>query len=163
VVITHLYTERRVTPLNLYVQESDETRAREALLDYGRAIKELAAANIFTGDMLRKNFGVTRHRRVIFYDYDELCLLTDCNFRDLPEPHDDSEEMSAEPWFHVGEADVFPEEFRPFLTPPPPHRDAFLSAHGELLDPEWWREGQRRARSGELPDFYPYGDERRVR
>ena len=30
-------------------------------MDYGLAIKQLAAANIFPGDMLLKNFGVTRH------------------------------------------------------------------------------------------------------
>ncbi|MGH7704015.1 MAG: bifunctional isocitrate dehydrogenase kinase/phosphatase, partial [Gemmatimonadales bacterium] len=110
VVVGHLYTERRVTPLNLYLQRAPEPAALEAVLDYGQAIKDLAAANIFTGDMLLKNFGVTRHGRVIFYDYDELCLLTECHFREIPRASNTDDEMAAEPWFYVGERDVFPEE-----------------------------------------------------
>ena len=116
--VRHLYTERRVTPLNLYLREATAEDAVEAALDYGQAIKDLAAANIFTGDMLLKNFGVTRHGRVIFYDYDELCLLTECNFREIPRARTVEDELSAEPWFSVGERDVFPEEFRAFLTLP---------------------------------------------
>ena len=102
-------------------------RPRDAVLDYGNAIKDLAGANIFTGDMLLKNFGVTRHGRVIFYDYDELCLLTDCVFRTLPQATTPDQEMAAEPWFYVGENDVFPEEFDAFMVPPGRLRNAFLS------------------------------------
>ena len=119
-IIRQLYTERRVTPLNLFLRDADEAAACEAVLDYGNAIKDLAAADIFTGDMLLKNFGVTRHGRVICYDYDELCLLSECSFRRLPQPTSIEEEFAAEPWFHVGEMDVFPEEFRAFLVPPGP-------------------------------------------
>ncbi|HJX87726.1 MAG TPA: bifunctional isocitrate dehydrogenase kinase/phosphatase, partial [Gemmatimonadales bacterium] len=111
VIVRQLYTERRVTPLNLYLRDAGEEAARDAVIDYGTAIKDLAAADIFTGDMLLKNFGVTRNGRVICYDYDELCLLSDCRFRRLPEPTTIEEEFSAEPWFHVNEQDVFPEEF----------------------------------------------------
>jgi isocitrate dehydrogenase kinase/phosphatase len=162
VVIRHLYTERRVVPLDVYLRESSPEAARDAILDYGRAIKELAAANIFTGDMLVKNFGVSRHGRVIFYDYDELCLLTDCTFRRLPQPTTLEEELSAEPWFYVGEHDVFPEEFRSFMLPASPLRDAFLATHGDLLTLDFWREMQERQREGELFDVFPYRESRRL-
>jgi isocitrate dehydrogenase kinase/phosphatase len=163
VVITHLYTERRVTPLNLYLREVDDATARDAIVDYGRAIKELARANIFTGDMLLKNFGVTRHGRVIFYDYDELTLLTDCHFRAIPTARHADEEMSAEPWYYVGEHDVFPEEFVAFLVPPGQLREAFLAEHADLLTVAFWREMQDRELAGELMDVYPYPPERRLR
>jgi isocitrate dehydrogenase kinase/phosphatase len=163
IIVRHLYTERRVTPLNLYLRQASPAQARDAILDYGNAIRDLAAANIFTGDMLLKNFGVTRQGRVIFYDYDELCLLTDVHIRDLPVAKDDSDEWGAEPWFSVSEGDVFPEEFRHFLVIPGPLGDAFLSAHADLLTPEFWRRMQELAREGELADVFPYRAERRLR
>jgi isocitrate dehydrogenase kinase/phosphatase len=163
VVVRQLYTERRVTPLNLFLRDADEAAACEAVLDYGNAIKDLAAADIFTGDMLLKNFGVTRHGRVICYDYDELCLLSECRFRRLPQPTSIEEEFAAEPWFHVGEMDVFPEEFRAFLVPPGPVRDAFLAAHGDLLDVEFWQGMQRRLAAGEVFDVFPYRRAARLR
>lgn len=162
VVIHHLYTERRVTPLNIYLRESSFEAARDAILDYGQAIKDLAAANIFTGDMLPKNFGVSRHGRVIFYDYDELVLLTDCVFRRLPEPTTPEQELSAEPWYYVGERDVFPEEFAPFMVPSGPLGDVFLSAHADLLTLEFWLEAQKQQLAGEMRDVFPYGRERRL-
>jgi isocitrate dehydrogenase kinase/phosphatase len=162
VVVRHLYTERRVTPLNLFLREADENAAREVVLDYGNAIKDLAAADIFTGDMLLKNFGVTRTRRVICYDYDELCLLSECRFRRIPQPSSMEEEFSAEPWFHVGEQDVFPEEFQAFLVPPGRLRDAFLGAHCDLLDVGFWQGVQQRVSAGELVDVFPYRREARL-
>jgi isocitrate dehydrogenase kinase/phosphatase len=162
VVIRHLYTERQVTPLNLYLRQVDEARAIEAALDYGQAIKDLAAANIFTGDMLLKNFGVTRNGRVIFYDYDELCLLTECRFRPLPAPRHDEDEFAAEPWFAVGEHDIFPEEFRAFLKIPGRAGEAFLAAHGDLLTVDYWHRMQRLAELGEVVDIYPYKPSRRL-
>jgi isocitrate dehydrogenase kinase/phosphatase len=161
VVIEHCYTERRVTPLNVALRRADERAARAAILDYGRAIKDLAGANIFTGDMLLKNFGVTRHGRVIFYDYDELALLTECSFRRIPPPTSLQDEMAAEPWFYVGEHDVFPEEFAAFLVPRGPLREVFLAHHADLLDAEFWQGMQRRLAAGEIPDVFPYGQERR--
>ena len=162
VIMRHLYTERRVTPLNLYLRQVDEPHAIDAVLDYGQAIKDLAAANIFTGDMLLKNFGVTRHGRVIFYDYDELCLLTECRFRSIPvAPHDD-EEYSAEPWFAVGERDVFPEEFRAFLALPGRLGQAFTAAHGDLLTVEYWLRMQRLAEQEAVVDIFPYKPSRRL-
>ncbi len=161
--VSHLYTERRVTPLNLFLREAAPDAALDAVLDYGQAIKDLAAANIFTGDMLLKNFGVTRQGRVIFYDYDELCLLTECHFRELPVPRGDDDEFSAEPWFYVGERDVFPQEFRSFLLLPGPMGEAFLKVHGDLLQVEFWRRMQAMQAAGEVVDFFPYRQSRKLR
>jgi isocitrate dehydrogenase kinase/phosphatase len=163
VIMQHCYTERQVTPLNLYLKRADPAAARDAVLDYGNAIKDLAAANIFPGDILLKNFGVTRHGRVIFYDYDELCLLTECNFRALPQPRTPEDEFAAEPWFYVADRDMFPEEFLPFMLPPGPLRDAFLSAHRDLLTVEFWTDMQARQEAGEVLDFLPYRPDRRLR
>jgi isocitrate dehydrogenase kinase/phosphatase len=162
VVVTHCYTERRVTPLDVFLRTASGEQARDAIVEYGNAIKDLAGANIFTGDMLLKNFGVTRHGRVIFYDYDELTLLADCNFRRLPVPSNIQEEMAAEPWYHVGEHDVFPEEFPAFLIPPGDLRDAFLAVHAELFDVGFWQDMQARLAAGELCDVFPYRPERRL-
>ena len=163
VVVAHLYTERRLRPLDVYMREADAEAARDAVLDYGQALRDLAATNIFPGDMLLKNFGVSRHGRLIFYDYDELCPLTDCNFRRLPVPRDDQEETAGEPWFFVGERDVFPEEFGSFLGLTPELRAPFLAAHRELLAPEFWLRQQARHREGEILDVFPYRAARRLR
>jgi isocitrate dehydrogenase kinase/phosphatase len=162
VIVRHLYTERRVTPLNLYLRQADDEAAREAVVDYGHAIKDLAAADIFTGDMLLKNFGVTRNGRVICYDYDELCLLSECRFRRVPPPVSPEDEFAAEPWFHVGEQDVFPEEFRSFLVPPGRLRESFLAAHSDLLDLGFWQRVQQRLSAGEIVDVFPYRREARL-
>jgi isocitrate dehydrogenase kinase/phosphatase len=162
VVIKHLYTERRLTPLNLYFQQVDGERAAEAVMDYGQAIKDLAATNIFPGDILLKNFGVTRHGRVVFYDYDELCLLTDCQFREMPQARDADEDIAAEPWFSVGENDVFPEELVTFLGLPPPLRAIFFQHHGDLFKVEFWAALQARHAAGEVIDILPYKESRRL-
>jgi len=162
VVLTHCYTERHVTPLNVYLRHATPGDGQNAIVDYGTAIKDLAGANIFTGDMLLKNFGVSRHGRVIFYDYDELALLTDCQFRRLPPMHDPDDEMRAEPWFGIGEHDVFPEEFAAFMVPPGELRDTFLAAHADLLTVEFWTSMQARVARGELPDVFPYHPARRI-
>lgn len=161
--ISHLYTERRVKPLNLYLRSAPPAAARNALLDYGRAIKDLAQTNIFPGDLLPKNFGVTRHGRVVFYDYDELCMLTDCHFRDIPAPQDEIDEMRGEPSFYVGPNDIFPEEFIRFLGLPHELRELFVQEHGDLLKPRFWRSVQNRIREGEFIDIFPYAPEKRLR
>ena len=125
-------------------------------------MKDLAASNIFPGDLLTKNFGVTRQGRVVFYDYDELCFLTDCNFRDIPEPQSTEQEMAAEPWFSVRHNDVFPEEFPKFLSFPEAARKALFERHGNLFRPEFWREVQGKLRAGDLPEIPPYGAERKL-
>ena len=163
IVIRHLYTERRLLPLDLFLESAAPGPAREAVEDYGQALKDLAATNIFPGDMLLKNFGVTRHGRLVFYDYDELCPLTDIRFRELPQARDDGEELAAEPWYFVGEHDVFPEEFRGFLGLRGDLLAAFLAAHGDLLEPAWWRRMQDRLHRGEVIDVYPYQTSRRLR
>lgn len=163
IAIKHLYTERRMTPLNLYLREAPEAAAREAILDYGQAVKDLAATNIFPGDMLLKNFGVTRHDRVVFYDYDELCLLTDCHFRELPQSDNDDDEMSADPWFYVGPSDIFPEEFIKFFGLRPDLRELFIHAHGDLLGVDFWTRLQERHRAGEVVDIFSYKQSKRLR
>ena len=163
IAIKHLYTERRMTPLNLYLREAPEAAAREAILDYGQAVKDLAATNIFPGDMLLKNFGVTRHGRVVFYDYDELCLLTDCHFRELPQSDNDDDEMSADPWFYVGPNDIFPEEFIKFFGLRPDLRELFIAAHGDLLGVDFWTRMQERHRAGEVVDIFSYKQSKRLR
>lgn len=162
VFISHAYVERRVRPLNLFFGESDAEAAIDAACDYGQSIKDLAASNIFPGDLLTKNFGVTRRGRVVFYDYDELCFLTDCNFRDLPQSQTYEEEISAEPWFSVRENDIFPEEFPRFLAFPEHARDALIKRHGDLFGPDFWRQTQKKLRDGELPEIFPYARERRL-
>jgi isocitrate dehydrogenase kinase/phosphatase len=162
VSIRHLYAERRVSPLNLFIREKDEWTARDAVLDYGQSIRDLAATNTFPGDLLLKNFGVTRTGRVIFYDYDELCLVTDCNFRDIPKG-DDEDDWAGEPTFYVGENDVFPEEFLRFLGLPERLQGAFLSAHGEILTAEFWRRMQAHHRAGDIVDIFPYRETQRLR
>jgi isocitrate dehydrogenase kinase/phosphatase len=163
VVLRHLYTERRLTPLDVYLATTPPAEALGAVLDYGQVLRDLAATNIFPGDMLLKNFGVSRHGRLIFYDYDELCLLTECRFRDLPTPSTVEEEVAAEPWYFVGGGDIFPEEFRAFLGLHGELLDRFLEAHGELLEPAFWRRMQDLHRRGVLPDIYPYSAARRLR
>lgn len=162
-IFDHLYIERRMTPLNLYLRQVPAEVAERAVIDYGQAIRDLAYTNIFAGDLLLKNFGVTRHGRVIFYDYDELCLLTECNFRSIPAARHDEDEYAAEPWFSVGEHDIFPEEFRAFLTLPGAAGQAFLQAHGDLLTVDFWRRMQELARKGEVVDIFPYRPSRRLR
>lgn len=160
VVIDHLYIERRMTPLNLYIRQASAEQARLAVIDYGQCIRDLAVTNIFAGDLLLKNFGVTRHGRVIFYDYDELCAVTDCRFRDVPSSRYDEDDMRAEAWFHVNENDVFPETFMQFLGFEEPFKSAFLDAHGEILTAAWWREIQQRLRDGEILEVLPYHHQR---
>jgi isocitrate dehydrogenase kinase/phosphatase len=138
-IVEHCYIERRLRPLNLFLREAEPAAAEAAIIDYGNALRDLALCNVFPGDLLLKNFGVTSHRRVIFYDYDELCLVTDCVFRDLPQPTCEEEETSAEPWFHCGPRDVFPEQWLPFLAIPAALRDVFLKHHADLLTAAWWR------------------------
>ena len=156
VVIDHVYIERRVTPLDLYLRTAKISDATSAAIDYGHAIRDLACTNIFAGDLLFKNFGVTQHGRVIFYDYDEVVPLTFCKFRDIPAARHHEEEMSAEPWFAVNDEDVFPETFINYLPFSGEQLDAFLAAHGELLRSPFWRQVQGRIQTGEFLEVMPY-------
>lgn len=162
VFVKHLYTERRITPLDLYLNEASPEAARRAALDYGCAIKDLAAANIFPGDMFTKNFGVTRHGRVVFYDYDEISLLTDCVFRRMPAAQFDEDEYSDEPPCYVGPNDVFPEEFRRFIGLRPDLRKDFEAQHADLFTVEYWQGLQDRVRQGVVLDVFPYPQEIRL-
>ena len=162
VVIRHSFVERRVRPLDLYLKEVDEEAANHAVIDMGQALKDLARSNIFAGDLLPKNFGVTRSGRVVFYDYDELTLLTECNFRHMPKATNDFDLYSDETWFHVDDNDVFPEEFPRFLALKPEFIELLNKVHAELFDAEWWQQVQTRIRSGESLDVPPYTDDARL-
>jgi isocitrate dehydrogenase kinase/phosphatase len=179
VILKHCYIERRMIPLNIYLQEAFDTlqtpdvddtslrRAREqitrAVVEYGNAIKDLVAANIFPGDMLWKNFGITRHGKVVFYDYDEIEYITDCNFRRVPAPRNEEDEMSGEIWYSVGPRDVFPETFAPFLLGNPLVREDFMKHHADLLDPAFWQAHKERIAAGHVFDVFPYERARRFR
>lgn len=163
IVIRHVYIERRMVPLNIYLERANPEEREYALIEYGDAIKDMVAANIFPGDMLYKNFGMTRQRRVVFYDYDEVAYITDCNFRRIPPPRTPEDEMAAEPWYSIGPNDVFPEEFATFLLGDPRIREIFTRHHGDLLDAGYWQEHQRRIREGQLEDVFPYPDALRFR
>ncbi|MGD8944780.1 MAG: bifunctional isocitrate dehydrogenase kinase/phosphatase [Desulfobacterales bacterium] len=163
VILAHAYVERRVTPLNIYLEEADPAAARSAVIDFGAAIKDLAVSNIFPGDILLKNFGVTRHGRVVFYDYDELCPLTTCNFRKIPPSASYDDELASEPWYVVGENDVFPQEFRHFLGLPDHLRHIFLDHHSDLLSVDFWHKAQAAIRAGKHPHIFPYAQSRRLK
>jgi isocitrate dehydrogenase kinase/phosphatase len=152
-----VYIEEKMTPFNLFLQTATVEQGTAAFIDYGHAIKELAANNIFAGDLLWKNFGVTRYGRLVLYDYDEIQPLLDCNFRRIPPPRSHEEEMAATPYFRVDDNDVFPEEWRPFVVPQQPAwKEAFLSEHADLLTPEYWQRQQRQVLAGELHIGLPY-------
>jgi isocitrate dehydrogenase kinase/phosphatase len=162
VVLKHVYTERRVTPLDVYLRMADLDAAVSAVLDYGATIRDLAATNIFPGDLLLKNFGVTRHGRVVFYDYDEIQLVTDCNFRRMPSPRDVEEEFMSSPWFNVNDGDVFPEEFGLFLGLPSTLREQFMNHYRYLLDVDFWNQMQRELRAGAVFGVFPYRSDKRL-
>jgi isocitrate dehydrogenase kinase/phosphatase len=164
-VLGHVYIERRMQPLNLHMEElkrdGDPERLRAALKDYGNAIKELAGAGIFPGDMLLKNFGVTRHDRVVFYDYDEIQPMEEISFRRIPPPASYEEELAAEPYWSVGPTDVYPEQFERFLVGEPRAREMFLEQHRDLLDADFWCAKQAQLRGGIQEDVFPYPEELR--
>jgi isocitrate dehydrogenase kinase/phosphatase len=167
-ILKHVYIERRMIPLNIYLQEAldmgderGQARLERAVIEYGNAIKDLVAANIFPGDMLWKNFGITRNGKVVFYDYDEIEYITDCNFRRVPPPRNEEDEMSGEVWYSVAKNDVFPETFGPFLLANPKVRDIFMKHHAELLDAAFWRGHKERIEAGHMLDVFPYETSRR--
>ena len=178
VILKHVYIERRMIPLNIYLQEVFDAggadpantspqaqRAHEqlerAVIEYGNAIKDLVAANIFPGDMLWKNFGVTRHGKVVFYDYDEIEYITDCVFRRVPQPRNEEDEMSGEVWYTVGPKDVFPETFGPFLLGNPAVKAVFMKHHADLLDVAFWQSHKERIQAGYVYDVFPYDQHKR--
>ena len=156
IVIRHLYIERRMVPLNIWLEQVEGQQLRDAIEEYGNAIRQLAAANIFPGDMLFKNFGVTRHGRVVFYDYDEICYMTEVNFRDIPPPRYPEDELASEPWYSVSPGDVFPEEFRHWLCADPRSGPLFEEMHADLFRADYWRALQNRIREGHVEDVYAY-------
>jgi len=156
IILKHVYIERRVRPLNLYINENPFDESVRAIIDYGEAIKDLAKTNIFPGDLLLKNFGVTQHNRIIFYDYDEVSLVTDCNFRDIPESNSIEDEMQAENWYFVGEHDIFPEEFIRFLAMNDKLKTEFMKYHKDLLTSKYWRRIKNQHLKGQALLVIPY-------
>jgi isocitrate dehydrogenase kinase/phosphatase len=156
IIVDHAYVERRVTPLDVYLKQANEPEAQKIVIEWGNAIKDLALSNIFPGDILLKNFGVTRHGRVVFYDYVELCLLTSCRFRKLPPASRYENELASKSWFYVDENDVFPQEFQNFLGLRPSLCDVFCRHHKDLFDVTCWQQAQQMIRAGELPHIFPY-------
>ncbi|MGZ3237185.1 MAG: bifunctional isocitrate dehydrogenase kinase/phosphatase [Burkholderiaceae bacterium] len=163
IIIKHLYIERRMVPLNIWLTNAEKDGDYEALehvvIEYGNAIKELVGVNIFPGDMLYKNFGVTRHGRVVFYDYDEIEYITDCNFRAIPQARNEEDEMSAEPWYSIAKNDVFPEQLGVFLLANPNIRKVFMEHHADLLTPGYWQARKQRLMEGHVEDVFPYPQE----
>ncbi len=162
-LLRHCYVERRMIPLNLYLPGKSDQEVRDVMDEYGNAIKQMAGANIFPGDMLLKNFGVTRHGRVVFYDYDEVCLLEECNFRAIPEPKNEEQAMASTPWYSVAENDIFPEEFRLFFTGNAKARTFFEELHSDLYDYRFWRGLQEKIAAGQVESVYPYRRVKRFR
>lgn len=155
-ILKHVYVERKMTPLNLYINQCDNKTLERVMHDYGKAIKELAGANIFPGDMLMKNFGVTRWGRVVFYDFDEICPLTDCNFRDVPQTQNALEELSSNSYFDIAENDIFPSQFKVFFSANDIAFNYFNNEHSNLFLATFWQSCQQQVHNGYLPDVYPY-------
>jgi isocitrate dehydrogenase kinase/phosphatase len=162
-VLKHIYIERRMEPLDNYLANASKPERKRAIQDYGNSIRDLAGANIFPGDMLKKNFGVTRHDRVVFYDYDEICYITECNFRKVPPPRDFNDIMSDTPWYSVEESDVFPETFGPFFFARPDDMKMFKQDHADLMTAEWWKKVKENILEGSLADVFPYPKNRRFK
>lgn len=162
-VIKHIYIERRMEPLDNYLAQATRHERKIAIREYGNAIRDLAGANIFPGDMLKKNFGVTRHDRVVFYDYDEICYITECNFRRIPPPRDYNDLISDTPWYSVKENDVFPESFGPFFFADKKDMALFCKDHEELMTAAWWQRVKENIESGQLADIFPYRQNRRFK
>ena len=162
-IIKHLYIERRMIPLNLYVTRVDETEQERVLSEYAQAIKDIASAGLFAGDLLTKNFGVTNHGRVVFYDYDEVVPMARCNFRKIPEPMTPEQEMASEPWYSVADNDIFPEEFEYYIVTDPAHKKLLKANHPGLFQAESWQKIQQDIQQGILPDVYPYNQKKRFR
>ena len=160
-VIKHIYIERRMEPLDHYLAQASPAKRRRAIQDFGQSIRDMVGANIFPGDMLKKNFGVTRSKRVVFYDYDEICYITDCNFRRIPPARSYEDEISDTPWYSIGQNDVFPESFGPFFFTDPEDMSLFKKYHAELLDPVWWNNMKNTILAGDLTDVFPYSVKRR--
>ncbi len=161
IIIKHVYIERRMTPLNIFITQASDTNLDSVIKEYGDALKQLISANIFPGDLLYKNFGLTKNGRVVFYDYDEIQYITECNFRVVPPPNNPEDELSDEPWYSIGNNDVFPEEFETFLLSKIKIKKAFLKHHAELLDPQFWKDQQEKLKKGCFVDVFPYPNKER--
>jgi len=131
-------------PLNIFLEQCSQEEGIKASIDYGSAILQLAQANIFPGDMMTKNFGLTRQKRVIFYDYDEIEFLTEMNFRIKPKAETYEQIYAPEPWYSIAKNDVFPSEFKRWMIGRADIKEDFISYHKELFDADHWRTNSRK-------------------
>jgi len=161
IIIRHLYIERRMVPLNIYLSQASDAGLEHVVIEYGNTIKDLIKANIFPGDMLLKNFGVTRQNRIVFYDYDELMPMKEIRVRAIPPARTPEQEMATEPWYRVDENDFFPEQFQHFVMSFPKVRELLLKHHADLLDAEYWQEIIQDLEKGVRADVFPYSRKNR--
>ena len=161
-IVKHMYIENKMTPLNIYLETANKKQQNHIINDYGKAIDELINSNIFPGDMLTKNFGVTRQNRVVFYDYDEITLMSTPIFKKIPKAKTYEQEMASEPWYYVGQNDVFPEEFKYFILPDPYMKEVFNKKYKKLLDADYWVSVQEKIKQNGVMDYYPYGLDKRM-
>ena len=161
-IVKHMYIENKMTPLNIYLETANKKQQNHIINDYGKAIDELIHSNIFPGDMLTKNFGVTRQNRVVFYDYDEITLMSTPIFKKIPKAKTYEQEMASEPWYYVGQNDVFPEEFKYFILPDPYMKEVFNKKYKKLLDADYWVSVQEKIKQNGVMDYYPYGLDKRM-
>lgn len=162
-IFKHLYTERKMTPLNIFLETCNTDDAKTVVEEYGNAILQLAKANIFPGDMMTKNFGVTRQKRVVFYDYDEIEFMTDMNFRWKPKAETYEQIYASEPWYDIKANDVFPEDFKKWMIGRVYVKDHFFTYHADLFNPDYWIKLQDQIRKGEFIHAFPYPTEIRFR
>jgi isocitrate dehydrogenase kinase/phosphatase len=109
--------------------------------------------------MLWKNFGITRHGKVVFYDYDEIEYITDCNFRKCPHramKKTKCPARSGTPW---GPKTCSRRPLAPFLLGNPAVREIFMKHHADLLEASFWQRHKDRILQGHVIDVFPY-DER---
>jgi len=159
VTIRHVYVQRRVTPLPLYLQaEKDPETVRRVLLDFGFFLKDVAASGVFPCDLFNTwNYGVTLWGRVVLYDYDDVAPLERVTFREKPAPRHALEELKPEEdWIVAGDEDFFLDELERYSGVPQPLRGIFRAAHGDLYTLEFWRGLKERLARGEIPDVFPY-------
>lgn len=173
VVLNHVYVQRKVIPLNIYLKEheNDPEEVKRVLEDWGFCIKGLAVAGIWVGDFKSKNFGVTSTGRIVSFDYDELRELDHLEFEKQPRWHSlpsaDDEESYASPgtaWHdkHAYGRIYLPDEFgnleiSSFLE------TVFKKLHPDLFNADYWQKIQTELREGKVPDVFPYALSERLK
>ena len=163
VIIKHLYLQRKVIPLPLYLEiERDPEVIREVIIDYGYFLQEIAAVGVFPADLFNIwNCGVTSRRRIVLFDYDDIESLLDINFREKPLPHNQIDELIPDEDRIVAYSnDFFMDEMKTFMGIPKSLQGVFNQIHGDLFKVDFWHKMQQRVRRGDILDIIPYDRER---